>query len=170
MARRADKGGQRLRPPLRKSLLGRFLAVSALVAACSVAATAWLKSRRAAGLAALSLVLAGAALITYASIRQLTLGVAYAVRADDYWPKVSKGWGMQLGDGYWFRGERIPLAEVWVRPSTLAVKVMKDPLPAPGLASPAWQPVTYLECGEYSPQKPQRARRSQMSHRPEIAM
>lgn len=42
MARRADKGGQRLRPPLRKSLLGRFLAVSALVAACSVAATAWL--------------------------------------------------------------------------------------------------------------------------------
>ncbi|MFD5555743.1 sensor histidine kinase [Streptomyces sp. NPDC127068] len=30
------------RLPLRKSLLGRFLAVSALVAACSVAATAWL--------------------------------------------------------------------------------------------------------------------------------
>ncbi|MEV5199571.1 HAMP domain-containing sensor histidine kinase [Streptomyces sp. NPDC053720] len=30
------------RPPLRKSLFGRLLAVSALVAACSVAATAWL--------------------------------------------------------------------------------------------------------------------------------
>jgi len=40
--RRAEHGGQRLRLPLRKSLLGRLLAVSALVAACSVAATAWL--------------------------------------------------------------------------------------------------------------------------------
>ncbi|MEU1485767.1 HAMP domain-containing sensor histidine kinase [Streptomyces sp. NPDC005752] len=37
---RAERGAQRLR--LRKSLLGRLLAVSALVAACSVAATAWL--------------------------------------------------------------------------------------------------------------------------------
>uniref|UniRef100_A0AAU3GKS7 histidine kinase n=1 Tax=Streptomyces sp. NBC_01401 TaxID=2903854 RepID=A0AAU3GKS7_9ACTN len=42
MHRRAERGGQRLRLPLRKSLLGRLLAVSALVAACSVAATAWL--------------------------------------------------------------------------------------------------------------------------------
>lgn len=42
MLRRAEHGGQRLRLPLRKSLLGRLLAVSALVAACSVAATAWL--------------------------------------------------------------------------------------------------------------------------------
>lgn len=33
---------RRNRPPLRKSLFGRLLAVSALVAACSVAATAWL--------------------------------------------------------------------------------------------------------------------------------
>ncbi|MEU0685661.1 sensor histidine kinase [Streptomyces uncialis] len=37
--RRAARGS---RLPLRKSLLGRFLAVSALVAACSVAATAWI--------------------------------------------------------------------------------------------------------------------------------
>lgn len=48
MLRRAERPGQgqrqrqRLRLPLRKSLLGRLLAVSALVAACSVAATAWL--------------------------------------------------------------------------------------------------------------------------------
>ncbi|MFJ8748959.1 sensor histidine kinase [Streptomyces sp. NPDC102441] len=42
MSRRAERGGPRLRLPLRKSLLGRLLAVSALVAACSVAATAWL--------------------------------------------------------------------------------------------------------------------------------
>ncbi|WP_406466026.1 HAMP domain-containing histidine kinase [Streptomyces sp. NBC_00111] len=42
MLRRAERAGQRLRLPLRKSLLGRLLAVSALVAACSVAATAWL--------------------------------------------------------------------------------------------------------------------------------
>ncbi|WP_406143401.1 sensor histidine kinase [Streptomyces sp. NBC_01012] len=42
MSRRAERGGKRLRLPLRKSLLGRLLAVSALVAACSVAATAWL--------------------------------------------------------------------------------------------------------------------------------
>ncbi|MGW8555195.1 sensor histidine kinase [Streptomyces tubercidicus] len=35
-------GEQRARLPLRKSVLGRLLAVSALVAACSVAATAWL--------------------------------------------------------------------------------------------------------------------------------
>ncbi|WP_069169693.1 sensor histidine kinase [Streptomyces griseus] len=43
MRRRAEGGkadGRRL--PLRKSLLGRMLAVSALVASCSVAATAWL--------------------------------------------------------------------------------------------------------------------------------
>ncbi|MFF4243193.1 ATP-binding protein [Streptomyces sp. NPDC001822] len=40
MPRRSDHDGHRL--PLRKSLLGRLLAVSALVAACSVAATAWL--------------------------------------------------------------------------------------------------------------------------------
>ncbi|MEU4264334.1 HAMP domain-containing sensor histidine kinase [Streptomyces sp. NPDC025273] len=40
MRRRDENGGHRL--PLRKSLLGRLLAVSALVAACSVAATAWL--------------------------------------------------------------------------------------------------------------------------------
>ncbi|MGW4227817.1 sensor histidine kinase [Streptomyces sp. NPDC004980] len=43
MRRRDDSGGSRHhRLPLRKSLLGRLLAVSALVAACSVAATAWL--------------------------------------------------------------------------------------------------------------------------------
>ena len=59
--------------------------------------------------------------------RQLTLGVAYALRADGYWPMVSKGWGLQLGDGYWFRGEHIPLAEVWM--SRLFVKVMKHPPP-----------------------------------------
>ncbi|MET9593840.1 HAMP domain-containing sensor histidine kinase [Streptomyces sp. NPDC006516] len=40
MPRRAERSRRRL--PLRKSLLGRMLAVSALVAACSVAATAWL--------------------------------------------------------------------------------------------------------------------------------
>ncbi|MFJ3278056.1 sensor histidine kinase [Streptomyces halstedii] len=39
--RRAEYGGGR-RLPLRRSLLGRLLAVSALVASCSVAATAWL--------------------------------------------------------------------------------------------------------------------------------
>ncbi|MFF2727814.1 sensor histidine kinase [Streptomyces sp. NPDC058008] len=42
MRRRAERRAQRLRLPLRKSLLGRLLGVSALVAACSVAATAWL--------------------------------------------------------------------------------------------------------------------------------
>lgn len=40
MRRRAEYAGSRL--PLHKSLLGRLLAVSALVAFCSVAATAWL--------------------------------------------------------------------------------------------------------------------------------
>ncbi|MFF5896922.1 sensor histidine kinase [Streptomyces argenteolus] len=40
MRRRGERSPERL--PLRKSLLGRLLAVSALVAACSVAATAWL--------------------------------------------------------------------------------------------------------------------------------
>ncbi|MFF3258263.1 sensor histidine kinase [Streptomyces sp. NPDC002932] len=39
---RAADPGQRARLPLRKSLFARLLAVSALVAACSVAATAWL--------------------------------------------------------------------------------------------------------------------------------
>lgn len=42
---RKDRRGRPWDPqrlPLRKSLLGRLLAVSVLVAACSVAATAWL--------------------------------------------------------------------------------------------------------------------------------
>ncbi|MER5550425.1 HAMP domain-containing sensor histidine kinase [Streptomyces sp. NPDC002793] len=49
MRRRAEREGQRLRLPLRKSLLGRLLAVSALVAACSVAATAWLAAQTTSG-------------------------------------------------------------------------------------------------------------------------
>ncbi|MFF8955766.1 sensor histidine kinase [Streptomyces sp. NPDC014894] len=39
---RGEREARQRRLPLRKSLLGRLLAVSALVAACSVAATAWL--------------------------------------------------------------------------------------------------------------------------------
>ncbi|MFB6875127.1 sensor histidine kinase [Streptomyces sp. NPDC056323] len=39
---RVPRERRRTRPPLRKSLFGRLLAVSALVAACSVAATAWI--------------------------------------------------------------------------------------------------------------------------------
>ncbi|MFF3958106.1 ATP-binding protein [Streptomyces sp. NPDC001890] len=39
---RVPRDRRRNRPPLRKSLFGRLLAVSALVAACSVAATAWI--------------------------------------------------------------------------------------------------------------------------------
>ncbi|MFF3784773.1 sensor histidine kinase [Streptomyces sp. NPDC001933] len=39
---RVPRDRRRTRPPLRKSLFGRLLAVSALVAACSVAATAWI--------------------------------------------------------------------------------------------------------------------------------
>jgi hypothetical protein len=64
--------------------------------------------------------------------RQVTFGVAYALRAEGYWPKIAKGWSIQLGDRYFYPGqrkERIPLAEVWVKPSTLAVKVMKHPPP-----------------------------------------
>jgi hypothetical protein len=64
--------------------------------------------------------------------RQLTFGVAYALRADGYWPKVAQGWSMQLGDGYWYQGERrerIPLTVVSVRRRMLAVKVMKHPPP-----------------------------------------
>lgn len=41
-ARRRGPAGPRAQVPLRKSLFARLLAVSALVAACSVAATAWL--------------------------------------------------------------------------------------------------------------------------------
>ncbi|MFF0744899.1 sensor histidine kinase [Streptomyces sp. NPDC004111] len=41
-AEKSAASGKRSRLPLRKSVLGRLLAVSALVAACSVAATAWL--------------------------------------------------------------------------------------------------------------------------------
>ncbi|WP_240138897.1 sensor histidine kinase [Streptomyces sp. MUM 178J] len=44
----ARTAGER-RLPLRKSLLGRLLAVSALVAACSVAATAWLAAQTTSG-------------------------------------------------------------------------------------------------------------------------
>ncbi|MGY0020883.1 sensor histidine kinase [Streptomyces sp. YJ-C3] len=40
--RRPGEGPRRDRPPLRKSLSGRLLGVSVLVATCSVAATAWL--------------------------------------------------------------------------------------------------------------------------------
>src|SRR5258706_330627 len=50
----------------------------AIIAVSLVAATVWLRSRRAAGLAALSLILAGAALITYASIPVATISVTTA--------------------------------------------------------------------------------------------
>jgi len=63
--------------------------------------------------------------------RQLTFGVAYALRADGYLPEVAKGWSQQLGDLYWYQGERIeplPLALVSVRP-TLTVTVMRHPPP-----------------------------------------
>jgi hypothetical protein len=63
--------------------------------------------------------------------RQLTFGVAYALRADGYLPEVAKGWSQQLGDIYWYQGERIdplPLALVSVRP-TLTVTVMRHPPP-----------------------------------------
>src|SRR5262249_42107572 len=46
--------------------------------------------------------------------RQLTYAVAYALRADGFQPMVAKGLARQLGDGYWYRGEEIPLAEAWV--------------------------------------------------------
>ncbi|MFI8519990.1 sensor histidine kinase [Streptomyces sp. NPDC085481] len=48
---RADRGNRtaRSRLPLRKSLLGRFLGVFALVAACSVAATAWIAAQTTSG-------------------------------------------------------------------------------------------------------------------------
>ncbi|MCT4352204.1 HAMP domain-containing histidine kinase [Streptomyces sp. Je 1-79] len=48
-APRPARGGARSRLPLRKSLLGRFLGVFALVAACSVAATAWIASQATSG-------------------------------------------------------------------------------------------------------------------------
>ena len=62
--------------------------------------------------------------------RQLTFGVAYALRADGYSPKISEAWSVQLGGGYGYPGERIeplPLAEVSVQPGTVTVKVMKHP-------------------------------------------
>jgi len=71
--------------------------------------------------------------------RQLTFGVAYALRADGYWPKVSKSWSIQLGDGYWYQGERrerIPLTVVSVESRTLAVKVMKHPPPGTWAGKP----------------------------------
>jgi hypothetical protein len=71
--------------------------------------------------------------------RQLTLGVAYALRAAGYWPKVSKGWAAQLGHGYWYQGERrepLPLAEVSVNPSKVAVKVMRHPRPGTWAGKP----------------------------------
>ena len=64
--------------------------------------------------------------------RQLTFGVAYALRAAGYSPKVSEGWSVQLGDGYGYPGERkerIPLTVVSVEHNTLAVKVMRHPPP-----------------------------------------
>ena len=71
--------------------------------------------------------------------RQLTFGVAYALRAEGYWPKISKGWAIQLGDGYWYQGERlerIPLAEVSVKHGTLTVKVMNHPPPGTWAGKP----------------------------------
>ncbi len=71
--------------------------------------------------------------------RQLTFGVAYALRADGYWPKVSQSWSIQLGDGYWYQGERrerIPLTIISVEPRTLAVKVMKHPPPGAWAGKP----------------------------------
>jgi len=89
--------------------------------------------------------------------RQLTFGIAYALRADGYWPKISKSWSIQLGDRYWYQGERkerIPLAEVWVKPSTLAVKVMKHPPPGTWAGLASSQPPAAWNAASISPQKP----------------
>lgn len=48
-SRTGPSGAARTRLPLRRSLLGRLLAVSALVAACSVVATAWLAAQTTSG-------------------------------------------------------------------------------------------------------------------------
>jgi hypothetical protein len=105
--------------------------------------------------------------------RQVTFGVAYALRADGYWPKIAKGWSIQLGDRYFYPGqrkERIPLAEVWVKPSTLAVNVMKHPPPGTWAGLASWQPLTCPEIGEHFSAKAQDTWRSQLPNYGAIAM
>lgn len=105
--------------------------------------------------------------------RQLTFGVAYALRADGYLPKIAQGWSIQLGDSYWYPGqrkERIPLAEVWVKPSTLAVKVMRHPPPGTWAGLASFQPLTWPESGEYFSAKPHDAWSSQLPNYGAIAM
>jgi hypothetical protein len=59
--------------------------------------------------------------------RQLTLGLAYALRTKGYKPEISRRWASQLGPMYGFRGRIIPVAAVEFGLKTLAVRVVQDP-------------------------------------------
>jgi hypothetical protein len=64
--------------------------------------------------------------------RQLTLGLAYALRVHGYRTEIAPSWGLQLGSGYLLRGQRLPLALVTMKASaaagsyTLTVRVAKE--------------------------------------------
>lgn len=109
--RRTDRGADGSRPlrsrlPLRKSLLGRLLAVSALVAACSVAATAWLAVQTTSGAIRQE---QGRALAADARIYQALLGYAAEHRT---WDGVGRTVRDLAGDS----GRRIVLTTEQRRP------------------------------------------------------
>jgi hypothetical protein len=61
--------------------------------------------------------------------RQLTLGLAYALRTKGYRPEISSRWASELGSMYGFKGRMIPIAAVHFGSKTLTVRVVKHPKP-----------------------------------------
>jgi hypothetical protein len=59
--------------------------------------------------------------------RQLTFGIAYALRAAGYLPEIRPGLGVQLGPRYVYRGKPMPLVTVFAR-SGFSADVAKRPV------------------------------------------
>ena len=59
--------------------------------------------------------------------RQLTFGIAYALRTAGYLPEISPGLGVQLGPRYVYRGQPMPLVTVFAR-SGFSADVVKRPV------------------------------------------
>ena len=91
----------------------------------------------------------GAPLAVKASVpsyrRQLTFGIAYALRTAGYLPEISPGLGVQLGSRYVYRGKPMPLVTVFAH-SGFSADVVKRPVTVrirKPLRSRAGQPIPH---------------------------
>jgi hypothetical protein len=64
----------------------------------------------------------------YSYRRQLTFGIAYALRTSGYRTEIGPDWGAQLGPQYVYRGQPMPLAKVFARRGGLSADLAKQPV------------------------------------------